>query len=138
MEYFFLILVSCSLFIYLLLSPVEYTISALIDQSIHKLTGQEIASLDLNAFEQKELARLGMPKGVIMRHRLVVPYVDTPCYLLLLFAQIIIRCPTFRIVPCSLYFLSLLSVHPISAHKLHANINITLRLSHFAHILILI
>ena len=48
---------------------VEYTISALIDQSLHKLSAAEIATLDLNAFENKELARLGMPKGIIMRHR---------------------------------------------------------------------
>jgi len=48
---------------------VEYTISALIDQSLHKLSAAEIASLDLNAFEQKELSRLGMPAGIIMRHR---------------------------------------------------------------------
>jgi len=54
---------------------VEYTISALIDQSLHKLSAAEIASLDLNAFEQKELARLGMPAGIIMRHR--PPYVLT-------------------------------------------------------------
>ena len=52
---------------------VEYTISALIDQSLHKLSAAEIASLDLNAFEQKELARLGMPAGIIMRHRPPVP-----------------------------------------------------------------
>jgi peptidyl-dipeptidase Dcp len=48
---------------------VEYTISALIDQSLHKLSLDEIRGLDLNAFEQKELTRLGMPKGIIMRHR---------------------------------------------------------------------
>jgi peptidyl-dipeptidase Dcp len=48
---------------------VEYTASALVDQSLHTLTANQISSLDLEAFEQKELARLGMPKGIVMRHR---------------------------------------------------------------------
>ena len=48
---------------------IEYTASALVDQSLHKLTLDEINNLDLKAFEDKELARLGMPKGIIMRHR---------------------------------------------------------------------
>jgi peptidyl-dipeptidase Dcp len=46
---------------------VEYTASALIDQSLHKLS--DVSNLDVLAFEQKELARLGMPNGIIMRHR---------------------------------------------------------------------
>jgi Peptidase family M3 len=36
---------------------------------MHKLTAEEISTLDLSAFESKELSRLGMPKGIVMRHR---------------------------------------------------------------------
>lgn len=36
---------------------------------MHKLTADEISALDLTAFENKELERLGMPKGIVMRHR---------------------------------------------------------------------
>eukprot|EP00192_Tetraselmis_astigmatica_P006864 CAMPEP_0117675278 /NCGR_PEP_ID=MMETSP0804-20121206/15517_1 /TAXON_ID=1074897 /ORGANISM="Tetraselmis astigmatica, Strain CCMP880" /LENGTH=757 /DNA_ID=CAMNT_0005484265 /DNA_START=186 /DNA_END=2459 /DNA_ORIENTATION=- len=50
-------------------ATVEYTISALLDQSIHKVPDSELAELDVNAFEQSELARLGMPQGITMRHR---------------------------------------------------------------------
>ena len=62
------------LFFFLLLSlkgfeTIEYTASALVDQSLHKLTADEISTLDLAAFEEKELGRLGMPKGIVMRHR---------------------------------------------------------------------
>ena len=48
---------------------IEYTASALLDQAMHKLTAEEISVLDLTAFEEKELGRLGMPKGIVMRHR---------------------------------------------------------------------
>lgn len=50
-------------------ATVEYTACALVDQSLHKLTRVEVEQLDLAAFEKKELARLMMPKGIIMRHR---------------------------------------------------------------------
>jgi len=48
---------------------VEYTISALLDQSLHQLPAAELADLDIVAFEEAELARLGMPQGITMRHR---------------------------------------------------------------------
>mmetsp|Transcript_16615 Transcript_16615/g.15969 ORF Transcript_16615/g.15969 Transcript_16615/m.15969 type:complete len:733 (-) Transcript_16615:185-2383(-) len=48
---------------------IEYTASALVDQALHKLTAQEISTLDMTKFENEELARLGMPKGIVMRHR---------------------------------------------------------------------
>lgn len=50
-------------------ATVEYTICALVDQSIHKLSMEEIKSLDVNDFEAKELRRLGMPSEVVPRHR---------------------------------------------------------------------
>jgi peptidyl-dipeptidase Dcp len=50
---------------------VEFTISALIDQSIHKLSRAEIAALDVNKFEEAEMLRLGMPREIVPRHRLV-------------------------------------------------------------------
>lgn len=48
---------------------VEYTISALLDQSLHTVPGERAAELDIGAFEEAELARLGMPQGMAMRHR---------------------------------------------------------------------
>jgi peptidyl-dipeptidase Dcp len=49
---------------------IEYTACALVDQSIHKLSAREVASLDVTKFEHEELARLGMPEGIVLRHRL--------------------------------------------------------------------
>lgn len=49
---------------------VEYTASALVDQAVHKLSAEELSGLDLDAFESAELTRLGMPAGIVMRHRL--------------------------------------------------------------------
>lgn len=49
---------------------IEYTASALVDAAVHQLSGEEVASVDLKAFEQEELVRLGMPQGIVMRHRL--------------------------------------------------------------------
>ena len=40
----------------------RYTASALVDQALHQLSAEEIDQLDLNKFEEKELARLGMPQ----------------------------------------------------------------------------
>ncbi len=47
---------------------VEYTVCALVDMALH--AHPDPGSLDLSAFEDAELARLGMPEGTVMRHRL--------------------------------------------------------------------
>lgn len=49
---------------------IEYTSSALVDAAVHQLNGDQVASVDLKIFEQEELSRLGMPQGMVMRHRL--------------------------------------------------------------------
>jgi len=46
---------------------VEYTASALVDQALHKVAN--VDGLDLHAFEEEELERLGMPQGIVLRHR---------------------------------------------------------------------
>lgn len=43
-------------------ATIEYTASALVDQALHKLPAADLATLDLGAFETKELERLGMPQ----------------------------------------------------------------------------
>ncbi|MGO4175172.1 M3 family metallopeptidase [Bosea sp. TAF32] len=48
-------------------STVEYTSSALVDLAFHSL--EEPAEVDPLAFEAAELARIGMPNEIIMRHR---------------------------------------------------------------------
>lgn len=48
-------------------STVEYTSSALIDLAFHSL--EDGSDVDPLAFEAKELARLGMPAEITMRHR---------------------------------------------------------------------
>ncbi|CAM5200822.1 Peptidyl-dipeptidase Dcp OS=Bosea thiooxidans OX=53254 GN=SAMN05660750_00132 PE=3 SV=1 [Bosea thiooxidans] len=48
-------------------ATVEYTSSALVDLAFHSL--EEPAQIDPLAFEAAELARLGMPAEIIMRHR---------------------------------------------------------------------
>jgi peptidyl-dipeptidase Dcp len=45
----------------------EYVSSALVDLDLHLLQSAE--GLDVNAFEKKTLAALGMPEEVAMRHR---------------------------------------------------------------------
>ncbi len=47
---------------------VEYNACTLIDLALHEHPNP--ASIDLTAFEREELARLGMPKQIQMRHRL--------------------------------------------------------------------
>lgn len=47
---------------------VEYTSSALVDMAVHSLENYD--GFDLVAFEQAELARLGMPGEISMRHRM--------------------------------------------------------------------
>merc|ERR1712157_625758 len=47
---------------------VEYTICALLDMALHQLAEYD-DDFDISAFEQVELERLGMPTGIVMRHR---------------------------------------------------------------------
>jgi peptidyl-dipeptidase Dcp len=46
---------------------VEYTICALLDMAIHQI--EDYSDFNLADFERAELARLGMPAGIVMRHR---------------------------------------------------------------------
>ena len=48
-------------------ATVEYTASALVDLRLH--LDRRPADLDVVAFEQQELARIGMPDAIAMRHR---------------------------------------------------------------------
>jgi peptidyl-dipeptidase Dcp len=48
-------------------ATVEYTSSALVDMAFHSL--EDAKDLDPIAFEAAELARIGMPEGMVMRHR---------------------------------------------------------------------
>jgi peptidyl-dipeptidase Dcp len=48
-------------------ATVEYVASALVDLAFHELT--DTAGLDPLAFEAAELARIGMPAEIAMRHR---------------------------------------------------------------------
>jgi peptidyl-dipeptidase Dcp len=47
---------------------VEYTSSALVDLALHAQTS--MAALDIAKFEAQQLAAIGMPKQILMRHRL--------------------------------------------------------------------
>lgn len=47
---------------------VEYTACALVDMALHAVADPQ--GVDLDAFEAAELARLGMPREIVMRHRL--------------------------------------------------------------------
>jgi peptidyl-dipeptidase Dcp len=46
---------------------IEYTSCALLDIFLHSLDNYD--DFDMTDFEQKELDRLGMPQGIVMRHR---------------------------------------------------------------------
>ena len=48
-------------------ATIEYTICALLDMAMHQLENYD--DFDMNEFEEKELKRLGMPQGIVMRHR---------------------------------------------------------------------
>ena len=48
---------------------IEYTSCALVDQALHALPKADVDSLDLASFEQAQLEKLGMPPGIVMRHR---------------------------------------------------------------------
>lgn len=46
---------------------IEYTSCALLDMAFHQI--EDYDDFDIAKFEKEELERLGMPKGIIMRHR---------------------------------------------------------------------
>ncbi|HQR20890.1 MAG TPA: M3 family metallopeptidase [Burkholderiaceae bacterium] len=46
---------------------VEYTACALVDMALHS---RDPAGMDITTFEREELARIGMPREIVMRHRL--------------------------------------------------------------------
>eukprot|EP00523_Entomoneis_sp_CCMP467_P005958 CAMPEP_0168733478 /NCGR_PEP_ID=MMETSP0724-20121128/8314_1 /TAXON_ID=265536 /ORGANISM="Amphiprora sp., Strain CCMP467" /LENGTH=683 /DNA_ID=CAMNT_0008780543 /DNA_START=129 /DNA_END=2180 /DNA_ORIENTATION=+ len=46
---------------------IEYTACALLDMAMHQI--EDLSDFDLVEFEKKELDRLGMPQGIVMRHR---------------------------------------------------------------------
>jgi peptidyl-dipeptidase Dcp len=48
---------------------VEYTACALIDQTLHQVPLESLTDFDMKAFETSELRRLGMPEGIVLRHR---------------------------------------------------------------------
>ena len=50
-------------------ASVEYTACALVDQALHALSLEDVKRLDLAQFEEQQLQRLGMPAGIVMRHR---------------------------------------------------------------------
>ena len=47
---------------------VEYTACALVDMALHERTDAE--GVDISEFERTELARIGMPREIVLRHRL--------------------------------------------------------------------
>lgn len=49
-------------------STIEYLASAFVDMELHALEGQD--GLDVDAFERGTLDRLGMPREIVMRHRI--------------------------------------------------------------------
>jgi Zn-dependent oligopeptidase len=49
-------------------ATVEYTACALVDVALHQVVAG-LDSLSVSQFEKEELARLGMPEGMVMRHR---------------------------------------------------------------------
>ena len=49
-------------------ATIEYTACALLDMALHQLEDYP-EDFDLAAFEREELEKLGMPQGIVMRHR---------------------------------------------------------------------
>jgi peptidyl-dipeptidase Dcp len=49
-------------------ATIEYTACALMDMALHQLDDYG-DDFDISSFEETELARLGMPQGIVMRHR---------------------------------------------------------------------
>lgn len=56
---------------------IEYTSCALLDMLLHQVDDYE--DFDISKFEKEQLERLGMPQGIVMRHR--------PAHFLHLFAS---------------------------------------------------
>jgi peptidyl-dipeptidase Dcp len=48
-------------------ATIEYTACALLDMALHQIENYE--GFDIAEFERKELERLGIPQGIVMRHR---------------------------------------------------------------------
>ena len=48
-------------------ATIEYSACALLDMAMHQM--DDYSSFDLLEFEKAEMERLGMPKGIVMRHR---------------------------------------------------------------------
>jgi peptidyl-dipeptidase Dcp len=48
-------------------ATIEYTACALLDMLLHQVEDYE--NFDITKFEKEELDRVGMPQGVVMRHR---------------------------------------------------------------------
>ena len=48
-------------------ATIEFTICALLDMAMHQI--DDYSDFDMVEFEKQELDRLGMPKGIVMRHR---------------------------------------------------------------------
>jgi len=48
-------------------ATIEYTICALMDMKLHQI--EDYSDFNMSEFEKNELARLGMPQGIVMRHR---------------------------------------------------------------------
>jgi len=48
-------------------ATIEYSACVLVDIALHQLT--DLTDVDITAFEKQELGRLGMPSGIVMRHR---------------------------------------------------------------------
>ncbi|MDX2258674.1 MAG: M3 family metallopeptidase [Hyphomicrobiaceae bacterium] len=51
-------------------ATVEFTACALLDMELHATTRESAAGLDAARFEKSQLARIGMPDEIVMRHRL--------------------------------------------------------------------
>ncbi|MCH9808990.1 MAG: M3 family metallopeptidase [Alphaproteobacteria bacterium] len=51
-------------------ATVEYLSCALLDMELHAQTQEDVENLDITKFEENALARIGMPREIVMRHRL--------------------------------------------------------------------
>mmetsp|Transcript_43020 Transcript_43020/g.130976 ORF Transcript_43020/g.130976 Transcript_43020/m.130976 type:complete len:815 (-) Transcript_43020:154-2598(-) len=74
---------------------IEYTACALLDMAIHSLDDYGDDDFDISAFEERELERLGMPQGIVMRHRpahfahLFASQYYASCYYVYLWAEVL-------------------------------------------------
>ena len=51
-------------------ATVEYLACALVDMDLHAQAEAEVSDLDIGAFEKSALKQIGMPREIVMRHRL--------------------------------------------------------------------